>query len=586
MQNVLRFIRAVKDLPGVTRRFIISQLLLLGWVVFQLLIPFMIRTLIDEGINAGNLEVVASTALWMVLFAFISAVLLSIAAGYSVGFAVESAHGLRVVVYRKVQNLSFGNLDRFQTSDVLVRLTNDVNIIKQMVMMGNFYLFRAPFMLIGAVVLVFIASRAFFPIIVAVLIITGFLLYVYARYAEPLFRVVQVKVDLLNRILQENLAGVRVVKAFIRAEHEMKRYDERNLVLKKISIKPARLMAFLEPGVYLTFNLATAAALYFGGVSMVQGAGISTGDIVTFNDYLYLVIAPMVMVIIILPMLARGEVSMNRLFQVLDAEADVKEKADAQVLGEIKGRVVFENVTMSYLDDNGKPNPTPILKNINLTAEPGQTVAILGATGSGKSTLVNLIPRFYDVTAGRVTIDGIDVRDVKLEDLRQKVSIALQQAILFSGNVQDNIRYGRPEATQAEIEEVAKAADAHAFVSSHVDGYDRRVAREGANFSGGQRQRISLARALAVKPKILILDDTTSAVDVATETRIQEALAKIAKGVTTFIVAQRISTTIIADNIILLESGEIVAQGKHKELLSTSPLYREIYESQLGKLEE
>ncbi len=586
MGNIRRFVRLARSSgKGVTRRFIISQLFLVGMVICNLLIPQMIQTIVDEGIARQDLDIVVNTALRMVLFAFISALLQILNAGYAVGFAVRVAHALRTRLYAKIQTLSFGNLDRFQTSDLLVRLTNDVNIFKQMIMLVTAFFFMAPMMLAGSVVLIYLTTPQLMWIMVAVLVVMALILILYSTKAQPFYQAMQERLDQLNAVLQENLAGVRVVKAFARSDHEIQRFDQRNNNLRDAAKKPMLLMAFLMPSFLLVITLGMAAGLWFGGNLAVSQGTVTVGEIMTFSNYLVMAMIPLALVAFVLPQIAAAEASIARIFAVFDSAPDIREKADAQSLPAINGRVVFENVSMSYLGNDGSPSGRAALKNINLTAEPGQMIAILGATGSGKSSLIHLIPRFYDVTEGRVTIDGVDVRDVKLTDLRQHMGIALQQAILFSGTVRDNVRYGRPETNEDEIVAVAQAADAHGFVSAQVDGYDSAVAREGANFSGGQRQRLSIARALAVKPKILILDDSTSAVDVATETRIQAALGEMLHMTTTFVVAQRISTVLIADKIIVLDNGEIVAEGNHAELLGVSPIYREIYESQLGGLE-
>jgi ATP-binding cassette subfamily B protein len=554
-------------------------------VIFSLLIPQMIQTIADEGIAKQDLDVVANTALWMILFAFLSALLQILNAGYAVGFAVRVAHALRTRLYAKIQTLSFGNLDRFQTSDLLIRLTNDVNIFKQMIMLVTAFFFMAPLMLTGSVVLTWLTTPQLLWIMALVLVVMALVLVLYSSRAQPLYRAMQERLDQLNAVLQENLAGVRVVKAFARSAHEMERFEGRNNNLKDAAKKPMLLMAFLMPTFLLIITLGMAAGLWFGGNLAVSQGTVTVGEIMTFANYLVMAMIPLALVAFVLPQIAAAEASIARIFAVFDSTPDIQEKPDARPLPNVKGRVVFQEVSLSYLGEDGRPSGKPVLKNINLVAEPGQMVAILGATGSGKSSLIHLIPRFYDVTEGQVTIDGVDVRDVKLTDLRQHVGIALQQAILFSGTVRDNVRYGRPAANEDEVVAVGQAADAHGFVSAQADGYDSAVAREGANFSGGQRQRISIARALAVKPKILILDDSTSAVDVATETRIQAALGEMLHDTTTFVVAQRISTVLIADKIIVLDNGEIVAEGTHDELLGSSPIYQEIYESQLGGLE-
>ncbi len=587
MNEILRFTRYAFAGEGVKRKFLISQLFLVGVVIFDLLIPLLIKTIVDEGIAEQDMEIVVRNSIWMVFFAFISALLSIINIGYAVGFSSDTAHGLRVSAYRKIQTLSFGNMDRFQTSDLLVRLTSDVNIFKMMVLLMSAVFFKAPIMLIGAVFFAYITGPSLIWILLVIMVVVLVTLIAFFWLVNPMFRIVQAKLDRLNLVLQENLSGIRVVKAFVRSDYEMERFDQRNDDLRVQARKPMRVTAFLSPVLMLVFNLGTAAVLWFGGSESVLEGSPTVGELMAFSNYLLTATIPLILVAVLLPQVTAANASMGRIFEIFDVEPDIQERPDAQSIPSIRGRVIFDNVTFSYLNDDGTQNQTPVLKNINLTAEPGQMVAILGATGSGKSSLIHLIPRFYDVTEGRVTIDGVDVRDMRLDDLRRHVGICLQQAILFSGTVADNIRYGRPaETTEEEIITYAEAADAHGFVSAQVDGFDSRVAREGANFSGGQRQRIAIARALALKPDVLILDDSTSAVDVATETRIQSAMAELAQGVTTFVVAQRLSTVLIADKIIVLDNGEIVAEGEHRELLASSPIYQEIYESQLGGVEE
>ena len=586
MNDIIRFARYAFAEKGVKRKFLISQLFLVGVVILELLIPLQIQAIVDDGIAQQNLEVVVQNAVQMVLFALLAMLLTIFNAGYAVGFAVRTAHGLRTAAFRKIQTLSFGNLDRFQTSDLLVRLTSDVNIFKMMVLLTSAIFFKVPLMIIGAIIMVYVTNASLVWILWTIMIVVGVIMLLFIKLVSPMFKVAQARLDQLNLVLQENLSGVRVVKAFVRSNYEMERFDQRNNDLRQEKLKPSLLGALLSPAIMIIFNLGVAAVLWFGGLHAVEGT-MTVGEIMAFSNYLLAANVPMVLLVMLLPQLTRANASMSRIFEVFDAEADIQEKQDAQSLANVKGRVVFENVTFSYLNEDGTPNKTPVLKNINLTAEPGQMIAILGATGSGKSSLIHLIPRFYDVTEGRVTIDGVDVRDLHVADLRQHVGICLQQAILFSGTVADNIRYGSPDETSSdEMIAYAQAADAHGFINAQVDGYDLRVAREGANFSGGQRQRIAIARALAMKPNVLILDDSTSAVDVATETRIQSAMAELTQEVTTFVVAQRISTVLIADKIIVLDNGEIVAEGSHQNLIASSPLYQEIYESQLGGVEE
>ena len=586
MNGILRFTRYAFAGEGVKRKFLFSQLFLVVVVILELLIPLQIEAIVDDGIAQQNLEVVAQNALEMVFFAILAMLLTIFNLGYAVGFAVRVSHGLRTSAYRKIQTLSFGNLDRFRTSDLLVRLTSDVNTFKTMVLLVSSIFFKIPLLIIGAIIMVYLTNASLVWILWVIMLVVGAIMVIFIRLVSPMYKVAQAQLDKLNLVLQENLSGVRVVKAFVRSNYEMERFDQRNDNLRQEILKPARLGVLLSPVMMILFNLGTAAVLWFGGVQAVEGT-MTVGEIMAFSNYLYTANIPIVLLVLLLPQVTQANTSIASIFEVFDAEADIQEKSAAQSLSKVKGRVVFTNVTFSYLNEDGTPNQTPVLKKINLTAEPGQMIAILGATGSGKSSLIHLIPRFYDVTEGQVTIDGVDVRDLRLADLRRHVGICLQQAILFSGSVADNIYFGYPEEkTSEEMITYAEAADAHGFISAQVDGYDSRVAREGANFSGGQRQRIAIARALAMKPKVLILDDSTSAVDVATETRIQSAMAELTQGVTTFVVAQRISTVLIADKIIVLDNGEIVAEGSHQSLISSSPIYQEIYESQLGGVGE
>jgi ATP-binding cassette subfamily B protein len=409
------------------------------------------------------------------------------------------------------------------------------------------------------------------------------ILAVFLFKISPLFEVQQRQLDDLNQVLQESLAGVRVVKAFVQGEYENRRYDRTNQAFWQASLHPMRYVAALQPSFFLIVNLATALVLWFGGRAVSQGDS-TVGELMAFTQYLVTILVPLVVLATITPQVTAAEASAERMFEVMDTLPNLAQPSQPvlpSATAATQGQIVFENVSFGYPAPAGE-TLTPVLRNINLTIEPGQTVAFLGATGSGKSTLVNLIPRFYDVTEGRILIDGIDVRDLAPEILHQWVGIALQEAVLFSGTVRENVGYGRPEAEQEDLVAAAAAADAHGFISAMPEGYDAPVARRGSNFSGGQRQRISIARALAVQPRILILDDSTSALDMATEARVQEAVQDLMAATTKLYVAQRISTVLTADRIFLLEAGELVAQGTHETLLATSPLYQDIYQSQLG----
>jgi len=372
------------------------------------------------------------------------------------------------------------------------------------------------------------------------------------------------------------LAGVRVIKAFVQERHEIRRFHRANDSLMDQNITAARTLALNMPLVMLILNFGVVAALWFGGVKVNSGA-LQVGQVIAFINYLTQTLMALMMVSMLTMRLSRSEASAERIHEVLNNEPEVKSKPDALTEFAPLGQVVFEDVSFSYTG----ADHDPVLKNISFVAEPGQTVALLGATGAGKSSLIHLVPRFYDVSSGRVMIDGIDVRDVDELALRRRIGVALQESVLFTGTIRDNIRYGRPDASDEEVIAAAEMAQAHDFIMHFPDGYDAVVGQRGVNLSGGQKQRIAIARALLTQPSVLILDDSTSSVDVETEARIQAAMAAALRGRTGFVVAQRISTVLNADKILVLDDGQIAAEGTHEELMASSPIYREIYESQM-----
>ncbi len=379
----------------------------------------------------------------------------------------------------------------------------------------------------------------------------------------------------MNTILQENLAGIRVVKAFTREKEEQKKFRQAadDLMVQQISV--ARVFTFLFPLIFLIANLGQALVLYFGGKLIIANT-LTLGEWQEFSLYLVYIFFPIAQLGFIITQMSQASASAKRIFEILDAKSDVTDKPDGLILPSVQGHVQFENVTFRYFDSG-----EPVLKNVNFEVQPGQTVALLGATGSGKTTIINLLPRFYDPSEGRITIDGHDLRDVCLESLRAQIGIVLQETTLFTGTIRDNIAYGRTEASMEEIIAAAKAAAAHDFIMSFPQGYDTPVGERGTTLSGGQKQRIAIARALLLDPHILILDDSTSSVDLATEFQIQKALDRLMKGRTSFVIAQRISTVMNADQILVLDKGQVVARGKHDELMEDSPIYAEIYNSQL-----
>jgi ATP-binding cassette subfamily B protein len=566
--------------------FIVSQVLLAISVLLNLAIVALNGTLVNDGVQQGNIEVVIRVAAWMIGLTLVQTVFALGNALYAVLFAEGTANFLRVGTYRKIQTLSFGNLDRFRTSDLLVRLTSDINNVKQAVLYGVLLLFQAPFMIVMAVALAIFILPSLLWLMIAIMAVVAVVLFVLLRGIQPMFLARQQALDGVNNVLQEALAGVRVVKAFVHEHFETQRFARASTNWLDAALRPAYRIALFVPTLQLIVYTGTAALYYFGGQGVFAGT-TNLGEIVVFSNVLSMVIGPMAMLAFIVPFLESGEASCGRIFEVLDEQAEIQDRPTAKPVdvSGIRGRIVFENASFGYRDKAGKAAKLA-LQNVNLTIEPGQTVGFLGATGSGKSTLVNLIPRFYDPVEGRVTIDGIDVRDIPQRQLHQIVGVALQEAVLFSGTVRGNILFSRPDLDDDELLAAAQAADAHSFVSRIPEQYDATVARRGTNFSGGQRQRLSIARALASRPPIIILDDSTSALDMATEARVQEAVQGLMTSSTKLYVAQRISTVLTADLIVLLEQGRQVAVGTHAELLRSSPLYREIYESQLGKIDE
>jgi len=582
VKSIRRFLRFVKPYR---LHATIALALLLGMVASDLLIPRLTQRIIDRGISAGDLGIVLSTALWMLGAALLAAVFALGNNYFSVRVAQHVAHDVRSELVRRVQSFSFANLDELRTGNLITRSTSDVHAVQMLVMMSLRILTRAPIWIVGASVMLILTSprlalmmAAFVPVI---------LLFVvwFARVAQPMFTWVQQKLDRLNTVLQENLAGVRVVKAFVRERHEIERFGDANVQLMEKNIRIMRLVAILLPTMTLVLNLGVAGAVWFGGKTALAG-GMTVGQVVASINYLTFALFPLMMLAGMLGPIAAADASAARILEVLDSDPSVTERPDARDLATPKGRIAFEDVSFAYRGDGGER----VLCDVSFVAEPGETVAILGATGSGKSTLIHLIPRFYDATDGRVTFDGIDVRDLRLRSLRSHIGIALQEAVLFGGTVRENIAYGRADATDGEVRAAAVAAQAAEFIESFDDGYDSRIGQRGVTLSGGQRQRLAIARALLVRPKVLILDDSTSAVDIETEVRLQDALdrliAESEHTTTRFIVAQRISTVLLADKILVLDGGRIESCGTHAELLERGPVYREIYRSQLGAGED
>ncbi|MBQ04883.1 multidrug ABC transporter ATP-binding protein [Candidatus Bathyarchaeota archaeon] len=571
------FGKVLKYLYPHKKEAIIASVMLAFVVIADLSIPRMVQTIIDNGVAQQDMNIILWTSLSMIGASVLSAAL-SIANTY---YSVKASRGfeadLREAIFKKIQTFSFGNLDDLNTGQLLTRLTSDLNMIQTVVSMGLRMFTRAPLMFLGSYGIMFATNPSLALVILALLPVTLVLLLFFIRLLRPLFSKVQERLDYLNQVLQENLTGIRVVKAFVRSDHENQRFEKANTELFEISLKMTQYISTFFPIIITLMNLGTVAIIYYGGLQVFTGT-TSVGQIMAFTNYLFATMFPVLMLAMMAAHFSGAGASATRIMEVVNSVSEVQDSPDAVSLDDIRGRVAFENVTFSYRDDGGDP----VLTGISFTAEPGEKVALLGQTGSGKSSLINLIPRFYDTSGGRVTVDGVDVKDIKIYNLRGHIGISLQEAILFSGTIRDNIKYGKPDASEEEMLEVAKIAQAHDFIMAFPEGYDTIVEQRGVNLSGGQKQRLAIARVLLVKPKILILDDSTSAVDVETEAEIENALESLLGDTTSFIVAQRISTVLKADKILVLDDGKIAAEGRHAELMDTSSIYQEIFESQLG----
>ena len=560
------------------RRAVLALVLLTSLVFLDLSIPRLIQRIIDQGISQHNQPVVIQTGLLMLAISVVSTFIAVGNNQFSIQVGEGAARDLRQALFRKIQSFSFGNLDRLQTGQLMVRLTSDIDAVKRLIQITLRIGTRAPFLMIGSLILMFTTSRNLALTILPLLLITLVVIVVFIVGMEPLFRSVQRGLDRLNTVLQENIAGVRLVKSFVRADFEGQRFEAANEEFTGRTMRVMQVMSVMGPALTMLVNAGIVLVIWLGGRQAIAG-GLTIGQIVAFTNYLLTTMTPLIMMTMLSNTWASGLASAGRITQVLDTEPDVEDApAAVEPAGVLRGRVVFENVGFHYGDSDNQA----VLKDVNVIAEPGQTLAILGATGSGKSTLINLVPRFYNVTSGRVLIDGTDVRRLPHEALLRQVGVVPQDSILFTGTVRDNIRYGHPDASDDEVIAAAKAAQAHEFIEALPDGYGTLVEQRGTNFSGGQKQRLAIARALLLRPRILILDDATSAVDVETETKIQDMLTATGDSRTTLVVAQRISTVLRADKIVVLDRGRVIAQGTHAELMQSSPVYREIYESQLG----
>lgn len=574
MNSISRFAGYLKKYK---KQAIVAPLCMILVVIGDLAQPYLTQKVIDNGIQTGDLNYVIRMGIIMVVISilgFIAGIINIISSSrLSVGFATD----LRQNLFSKIQELSYGDIDRLNTGNLIVRLTNDITQLQNFVMQTFRILIRSPITGIGALILAIKTSLKLSPIIVVLIVIVVITLFIVLRKSFPLFIDSQQALDNLNRALNENLSGIRAVKAFVREDFEIEKFDKKNIDLTKKTIKSSRSVATIIPLLMLTLNFATVAVLWFGG-NLFFGNNIQIGEIVAFTNYLLQLMMSLVIAGMLIMSVSRAVVSGKRIMEVFDTNPEIQDKKDAIRIEHVKGDVSFEHVYFSY-DDTEEW----VLEDVNFNIKAGELVGVIGATGSGKSTLVQLIPRLYDVDKGKVTIDGIDVKDIKEKSLRENVSIVLQKAILFSGTILENIKYGNQEAKLKQVKDAAMVAQAQEFIDRFTEKYDTVLYQKGSNLSGGQRQRVSIARGLVKDPSILILDDSTSALDAKSEALVKHALNRDFADTTTIIIAQKISSVIDADKIIVLEKGKVVSEGTHDELLKTSTVYQDIYKSQLGK---
>ena len=560
-------------------------------VAMELIVPRALRYVIDQGITLSDMDAIWRGSGLMLATALIGAIATLAQGYYRAELSQGLAYDLRDKLFAHIQTLSFANLDQMQTGQLMTRLSSDVDMLRLFFSGGVALLLRTLGMIIGSVVLMAFTDWQLTLVMAVLLPIAGLLIWTILRLVQPMFIIVQQKLGGLNTIVQENLAGVQVVKAFVRERYEIDRFAGFNSDYRDENINVGRLMAMALPALTILTNLGIVAVLWFGGRDAITGR-LTVGELVAFNNYLLIGMAPLLLLSNVLNMVSRAEASAERVWELLDTEPAVKTAVSPHIASSLQGSITFSNVAFHYNSSkpvsvngqsSGSSGGEDVLRDLSFIVRPGQRIALLGATGSGKSSLVNLIPRFYDAHHGQICIDDVDVRDWQPEALRKHIGVVLQQTTLFSGTIRENIAYGRPTASLEEVIAAAKAAQAHDFIMRLPQGYDSEVEERGANLSGGQKQRIAIARALLIAPGILILDDSTSAVDMETEFKIQQALDEQLSDTTTFIIAQRISSVLNADQILVLDRGRITAQGTHAELLASSPIYQEIYHSQLGR---
>ena len=560
--------------------FVIGPLMMLTEVAGEVMLPKFMSMIINNGVASRNVAYIGKMGTLMVLTVLFMAVGGILGAYFSAKASISFTSDMRNDLFRKVQQFSFENIDGYSTGSLVTRLTNDVQQVQNVLMMGLRMALRAPGMFLGALIMAFMMNRQLAVIILIVIPLLLAAIILILKTAFPRFGEMQRRLDRLNSGIQESLTNVRVVKSFVREAHEIEKFSRLNRDLKESSLRALRIVITTMPVMMFAMNVTTLAVVWYGGNIIIAGK-MPVGDLTAFTTYIVQILMSLMMLSMVFLQSSRASASMKRINEIFDTEIglndDNAKNKDKKVT---EGRVEFKNVSFGYSGEHGRRDL--VLEGISFTAEPGQTIGIIGSTGSGKTSLVQLIPRLYDVTGGEVLVDGVNVKEYSLKHLREGVGMVLQKNVLFSGTIEENLRWGNEDAPMEDVIRFSESAQADPFVKSFKNGYDTEMGQGGVNVSGGQKQRLCIARALLKRPKILILDDSTSAVDTATEAKIRESLYHDLKDTTKIIIAQRISSVQEADQILVLEDGKIIGHGTHEELLKTCETYSEIYTTQIG----
>ena len=577
MRALVRSLAFMRDYQWPT---LASLCCLLASSAGNLAVPRLTQQIVDSGILQDRMQAILIGAIVIVAVTALRSLFTYLQGVLSARVSQGVAYDLRNSLYDHIQSLSFSYHDRSQTGQLLTRATNDVDMVRMFISHGVIQIVTTAVLLGGSLYLLFVTNWRLALHVIPVMAVVFVIFSYMSKIGRPMFRAVMEKIATLNTRLEENIVGVRMVKAFTGAGHEQQQFEVSSTELYEQSMRVSRIFSLAIPLVFAMANFGTLVVTWGGGVQILAQR-LTIGELVAFQGYLIVAMFPITMLGMIMMSISQASASAERIFEILDAESDVKEKPGAATLRPLTGGLRFEGVGFRYFGVGA-----PVLQDVSFATGASETLAIVGATGSGKSTVINLIPRFYDVTGGRITIDGVDIRDVTLQSLRRQIGIVLEETTLFGGTIRENIAYGRPDATDAQVAAAARAAAAHQFISGFPDGYDSVVGERGVTLSGGQKQRVAIARALLIEPRILIFDDSTSSVDYETEVQIRAAIEKLRHDRLSFVIASRMNTVMAADRVLLLHQGRVAGLGDHQRLLHDNALYAEIYYAQLSEQPE